>query len=378
MPARPIVTTSTEAATVGVFGSATGREELEQIEASVLGGWMGMGPKVKEFEAAFADRLDADFAMTDSGSNALQLAVAALDLPPGSDVVLPSFTWVACANAVVLAGHRPVFADVELETGNVDVAAVQAVATDRTRAVMVVHYAGKPVDLTPIVELGLPVIEDAAHAVDSGSHGRPCGTLGDVGVFSFDAVKNLATPDGGGITSARPEVMERVRRLRYCGIGGSGFERSRENARWWEHGSVEPFPRAIPNDVSAGIGLAQLQRLAENQSRRRAVWDRYGRELADVRWLALPASAGPGERHSYFTYLVRVVDGRRDELARHLLEAGIYTTLRYPALHLVYPNGTGRSLPNAELLSEQGLNLPLHPRLGGDDVTRVIEAVRSF
>jgi aminotransferase len=242
---------------------------------------------------------------------------------------------------------------------------------------MVVHYAGKAADVDGIAALGLPVIEDAAHAVDSTLGGRPVGTFGDVGVFSFDSVKNVATPDGGGVTSPREDVLERVRRLRYCGIGGSGFDRSARGGRWWEHENARPFPRAIPNDVSASIALAQLARLGENQERRRRVWEAYREAFGDLGWLALPPEPAAGERHSWFTYLVRVLDGRRDELAHALLAQGIYTTLRYHPLHLVLGPG-GPPLPNAEQLNEQALNLPLHPRLTVEDVERVIEAVRSF
>jgi aminotransferase len=363
---------------VDVFGAATGREEIDALSPSVLGGWMGMGPRVREFEAEFGERLGVDFAMTDSGSNALHLAVRALELPPGSEIVLPSFTWVACANAIVLAGHRPVFADVDPETANVDADTIARVQTDRTRAVMVVHYSGRAADIVAVAELGLPVIEDAAHAVDSTFGGGLCGTFGDVAVFSFDAIKNIATPDGGGIASRDPGVMATVRRLRYCGAEASGFDRSSRGGRWWELDSVEPFPRMIPNDVSASVALAQLERLPANQAARKRVWEMYQRGLADVAWLSLPADAKPGDRHSYFTFLIRVLDGRRDELAHTLLEHRIYTSLRYQPLHLVRPFRDGQSLPNTELLAEQGLNLPLHPRLSDDDVARVIDHVRRF
>ncbi len=366
-------------ARIGVSGSAAGPEELEALAPSILEGWMGMGPRVREFEAAFAERLGGlDFAMTDSGSSALHLAVRALDLPPGSEIVIPSFTWVSCANAVVLEGHQPVFADVDLATASVDAETLSRAVTDRTRALMVVHYAGKPLDIEAVLALGLPVIEDAAHAVDSTIDGQACGTFGALGVFSFDAVKNLATPDGGGICARDPDLVARARRLRYSGMGTSGFDRSSRGGRWWELDSIEPFPRAVPNDVSASIALAQLRRLPTNQAVNKRIWETYQRELAGVTWLSLPPEPSPRERHSYFTYLVRVLDDRRDALAHSLFEQGIYTTLRYQPLHLVPPFDGGPSLPNSEVLAEQGLNLPLHPRLSEDDVARVVDAVCRF
>jgi aminotransferase len=140
----------------------------------------------------------------------------------------------------------------------------------------------------------------------------------------------------------------------------------------------EVFPRALPNDVSASIGLAQLRRLGANQERRAEIWRRYQCELGDLAWLETPADPGVGERHSWFTYLVRILDGRRDRLANRLLEDGIYTTLRYHPLHLAGTFGPPeRALPGCELLAEQGLNLPLHPALSDADVERVVAAVRA-
>lgn len=363
---------------IGVFGSRTGEEEIAALVPSVREGWMGLGPRVTELEEEFSRRLGVGFVMTDSGSNALHLAVAALDLPAGSDIVLPSFTWVACANAVMLAGHRPVWADVELTTQNVTPETVERALTPRTRAVMVVHYAGLPVDVDGIAALGVPVIEDAAHAVDASIDGRRCGALGDVAILSFDSVKNLASPDGGGVASPRPEVIERARRLRYCGVGAAGSQRAGRQSRWWEHDVLAPFPRALPNDVSASVALAQLDRLEDNQRRRTEVWEAYDGALGALDWLELPPPPPPGVRHGRFTYLVRVGGGRRDALAHHLLEHGIYSTLRYPPLHRQPVFGTTASLPATEELAEQGLNLPLHPRLTDEEVERILEAIHCF
>jgi dTDP-4-amino-4,6-dideoxygalactose transaminase len=363
---------------IGVFGSAAGVEEVEELTPSVLGGWMGMGPRVGEFERRFGDRLGAGFVMLDCASNALHAAVAALELPPRSEVVVPALTFVACANAVALCGHQPVFCDVDLETQNVRAEDVERVLTSRTAAVMVVHYAGKPVRLDEFASFDLPVIEDAAHAVDSTLCGAPCGTLGTVGVFSFDSMKNLASPDGGGLTSPSDQVLDRVRTLRYCGIRASGFARAAPGIRWWEQDVAAPFPRALPNDVGASIALVQLDRLAVNQRRRQEIWNAYQRELAEIAWLALPVEPAADERHSYFTYLVRVLDGRRDALAGYLLERGVYTTLRFYPLHLSSVYGSSVRLPNCETLAEQGLNLPLHPSLSDEEVERVIDAVLSF
>jgi dTDP-4-amino-4,6-dideoxygalactose transaminase len=249
----------------------------------------------------------------------------------------------------------------------------------------VVHYAGKPARVDAIRSVfDLPVIEDAAHAADSALGGRHCGTLGAVGIFSFDSVKNLATPEGGGLTCGSPELLARTKRLRYCGVGKSGFDAAGSSAavpsRWWEYDVREIFQKSLPNDVAASIGLAQLKKLAMHQGRRRQIWRHYQEQFSEVAWLATPQDPAPDERHSYFTYLVRVLDGRRDKLAHRLREQGIYTTLRYHPLHLngVYQWPSEQHLPNCELLSEQGLNLPLHPSLTDADVEQVVEGVKRL
>ncbi len=363
---------------INVFGSSVGQEEIDELSPSIRAGWMGMGEKVGAFEKKFSERIGAPFVMVDSGSNALYLAVKLLDLPPGSDIIVPSFTWVACAHAVILAGHRVVFADVDPDTQNIRAEDVDRAMTSATNAVMVVHYAGKPVNMIDVATLGLPVIEDAAHAVDSAIHGKTCGTLGDVGIYSFDSVKNLATPDGGGITCRDPGLLPRIKRLRYCGIGKSGFEAAADRAQWWEYDIHDVFPKILPNDVSASIGLAQLKKLDCNQARRKDIWSRYQSELACVTWIRTPAEPAAGERHSYFTYFIRVMNGRRNELAMSLLAARIYTTLRYHPLHMNPIYRSSARLPGCELLNEQGLNLPLHPALSDEEVGRVIDAVRRF
>jgi aminotransferase len=365
---------------ISVFGSLVGDEELAEIRSCIESQWMGIGARTARFEAEFAERLGLPaFALLDSGSNALYLAVSLLDLPPGAEVILPSFTWISCAHAVVLAGCTPVFCDVELETQNVSRATVEPHVSARTGAVMVVHYAGKPAGVPAIAELGSPVIEDCAHAVDSRLGGVPCGMLGDLGIWSFDAVKNLAMPEGGGLAAKDPALTERARGLRYCGVDKSGFDASQAtDSRWWEYSIAAVLPKLIPNDVCASVGLAQLRKLDANQRRRKAIWDHYQREFADLGWLVRPVDATADEQHSYFTYVVRVHGARRDALARGLLEQGIYTTLRYHPLHLNPIYGSTARLPVSERLNDEALSLPLHPRLSDDDVSRVVEAVRSF
>jgi len=367
---------------ISVFGSLVGDEEIANVTACMRSQWMGFGKNVELFEKKYMEKYGLpSFAMVDSGSNALFMAVKLLDLPLGSEVILPTFTWVSCAQAIILAGHRPVFCDVDLATMNVRREDIEAKVTNKTAAVMVVHYAGLAVDMDPILALGYPVIEDAAHAVDSTYKGKPCGGIGDVGIYSYDAVKNLTVGEGGGITARDPVRIERAKVMRYCGIGKSGFDSAVASAggkaRWWEYNIQEPFIKMLPTNMAASIGLAQIDRIDTLQARRKEIWGAYQRELSNVPGLITPPAAEPGDRHSYFTYCIRVP--RRDELANYLLGEQIYTTLRYHPLHLnpLYAQMDVR-LTNSEQLNADALSIPIHPRMIDADVEKVIEKVRAF
>ena len=260
--------------------------------------------------------------MTDSGSNALHLAVRALELPAGLGDRPPVIhvggvrerdraRWTPTR----LRGRRS--RNRERRRRHDRSRADRPHARGHDRPLLGEgrgHRCGRQA-------VGLPVIEDAAHAVDSTLDGRRCGTFGDVAVFSFDAIKNIATPDGGGIASRDAGVMATVRRLRYCGAEASGFDRSSRGGRWWELDWVQPSPddpeRRLGERGARATGAASA-----NQAARKRVGEMYQRGLADVPWLSLPPDAKPGGRHSYFTFLVRVLDGGRDELAHTLLGRG--------------------------------------------------------
>lgn len=366
---------------ISVFGSKVGEEEIKEVSDSINSQWMGMGPKVKKFENMYKQRTGLkNFIMIDNCSNGLYLAIELLNLPKNSEIIVPSFTWVSCAQAVLIAGHKPVFADVDIDTMNITKQTAKDKITENTAAIMVVHYAGLPVNMDEIIALGLPIIEDAAHAVDSYYKGKICGSIADVGVYSFDSVKNLAVGEGGGITSQSSELIERATKLRYCGIGQSGFEASRgDKKRWWEYTITEAHIKMNPSDISGAIGIAQLGKLDDLQAYRKSIWDRYQEAFKDVDWLKLPVEANKNDKHSYFTYAIRVTNGKRDELAHYLFEKDIYTTLRYHPLHLneLYEQ-MDKSLPNSEQLNEEALCIPLHPSMSQDDIIKVIKEVKNF
>jgi len=371
----------TEQKFIQVFSSQLGSEELDQVRDCLERQWIGMGPKTAALESALAGHLGVDdFVLLNSGSNALHMAVHLLDIPVGSnaEIILPSYTWVACASAVMLCGLKPVFCDIDPKTMNLNAATVERVISPRSVAIMAVHYAGLPAPVAELARFGLPVIEDAAHAIDSRVGKQACGTIGNIGIFSFDSVKNLAMGEGGGLVARDSRQLQRARSLRLCGITKTGYEASWKQERWWEHEILEAFPKMSPSDLSAAVGLAQLSKLKAAQARRAEIWAHYQRELGGISWIQCPSDAPAGDRHSYFTYCVLVQNGRRDRLASYLLEKGIYTTLRFHPLHLSPLYRSGASLPATEELMDHALNLPLHPGLSDSDLVRIVEAVRKF
>lgn len=367
---------------INVFGSKVSEEEISAVNEVMKTQWMGFGKKVEEFEKLFEKNRNVEnFLLVDSGSNALFMAVHLLDLPQGSEIIVPTFTWVSCAQAILLAGHKPVFCDVDLKTHNVTAELIKPHITEKTGAIMVVHYAGKPVDMDPILELGYPIIEDAAHAVDSYYKGMLCGSIGDIGIYSFDSVKNITTIEGGGITFRDSEKYERAKRLRYCGIGKSGFDAAVNGAqnknRWWEYNISEPFIKMLPTNVGAAVGIEQLKKINLLQEHRKTIWDFYQKSFENINWIIKPIDPNIDETHSYFTYVI-TVDKDRDGLAKFLLDNGIYTTLRYHPLHMNPLYNSNKDLPNSILLNEKSLSIPIHPNLSMEDAEYVVNKIKEF
>jgi dTDP-4-amino-4,6-dideoxygalactose transaminase len=366
---------------ISLFGSNVGEEEIKAIGECIHSQWLGIGSKNAEFESQLAEKTKAPSIFVNSGSNALQLALKLLDLPEGSEVILPSFTWIACANAIMLNRLKPVFCDVDLHTFNMTREHVAAKITSKTSAIMVVHYAGKPVDMDGMKSFGLPIVEDAAHSIDSFYKGEHCGSIGDVGIFSFDAVKNITTGEGGAVLSKDLKKIERAKKLRYCGIGKSGFQASATKARWWEYDISDSFPKMLNTDMAAAMGLVQLKRLPEFQKRRRELWKLYDKSLSESwasGWLELPAGEEKHEQHSFFTYCLKLKAGNRDQLAKFLFDRGIYTSLRFHPLHMNSIYKSNESLKNCEHLNEIALNIPFHHRLSDQDVEKVFAGLKEY
>jgi len=372
---------------INVFQPSLGVEELEAVRRVFESNWLGKGRLTGRFEEAFAAHLRVPrehLRSSNSCTEGLFLSLKLLGIGPGDEVVMPSISFVASANAAVERGAKPVFCDVDRRTLNATAETIEAVLTPRTKAVVLIHYGGLPADMDPILDLlrprGIRVVEDSACSVASTYKGRACGTLGDIGVWSFDPAKILVTGDGGMVFSADPEMARRVELELYLGLGSqSGFSKD-VASRWWEFEVACDGRRGITNDICSAIGLEQLRKLPAFLDRRREIDQIYRRRLTGLEWLTPPPEVPQDCTTSHYFHWIQVTgEGRRDRLAMHLRDNGIYTTFRYHPLHRVaFYGATGQSLPGTDRAAEETLLLPIHPSLSDSDMEQILEAIRCF
>jgi dTDP-4-amino-4,6-dideoxygalactose transaminase len=374
-----------------VFGAPSlGEAERAEVLACIDSGWLGAGPRVAELERRLQAYLDAPAAVAVSSCTAaLHLALHVLDLPPGSEVITTAMTFCATANAIVHAGHEPVFADCERATLNIDVEDVRRKITPRTRAIVPVHFAGRPCDMAALRELcdrhGLALIEDAAHALEARLGERACGTLGDFGCFSFYATKSLTTVEGGLVVARDPAVAARLKMLALHGMSADAWQRRNEEA-FAHYEVLEPGFKYNLTDLAAAIGLHQLTGLELRWQRRQEIWRAYERELGALPLLR-PAAPAAGTRHALHLYTCLVDDSRtavsRDEVVSRLHALRIGAGVHYRPVHQHrwyqhrYGARTGR-LPVAEWVGARTLSLPLSAGMSDGDVADVIRALRHI
>jgi dTDP-4-amino-4,6-dideoxygalactose transaminase len=373
--------------TLHVMRPWLGAEEVAAVTEVLASGWVAQGPRVAAFEAAFAAAQRADRAVAlSSCTAALHLALVVAGVRPGADVVVPSLSFVATANAVVHAGGRPVFADVDLRTGNVTAATVAEALTPRTTAVVAVDQGGVPVDLDAVRAvtdpLGVVVVEDAACAAGSTYHGAPVGARAEIAAWSFHPRKILTTGEGGMLTTGRSDWAARARRLREHAMSVSAAER---------HGAVLAPPEEYlevgfnyrMTDLQAAVGLVQLGRLPEAVARRRALAAAYAEQLADLPVLR-PVADPPWGAGNFQSYWVEVLPGSpvdRDGLLARLAAAdvsarrGIMAAHRQPA----YAGGDHGPVPLVvtERLTDRTLILPLFHEMTGAEQDRVVDVLRA-
>ncbi|MFI1812268.1 aminotransferase class I/II-fold pyridoxal phosphate-dependent enzyme [Streptomyces sp. NPDC020422] len=362
-----------------------GEEEAAAAADAVRSGWVAQGPRVAAFEQAFAERVGAAHAVAVSScTTALHLALVALGLGPGDEVVVPSLSFIATANAVRYVGAEPVFADVDLATGNLTAATVDAVRTGRTKAVLVVHQAGVPADVAALRAAcegwGLPLVEDAACAIGSTVDGASVGRGALLAAWSFHPRKLLTTGEGGMVTTDDAEWAARLRRLREHGMNVSAAERHASGKPVLESYLETGFNYRM-TDIQAAVGLAQLARLDALVARRRELGARYTRLLADVPGLVpvRDPEHGEGNFQSYWVLLDGEFPVGRDELLALLAEAGISARRGIMASHLepAYAGHPAAALPVTERISRDSLILPLFHTMTEQQQDRVVAVLRE-
>lgn len=365
----------------------TQREVAEVVE-SLTNGWLTTGPKVNAFETAFARAAGVKHAIAvNSCTAALHIGLLAAGVEKDDEVITPSLTFVAGAQCTIEVGAVPVFCDVDAETLTSSVDHIAAVTTPKTKAIIAMPYGGRPQHIQDIIDFarprGIAVIEDAAHAAGMLDAGEWAGTRSTLAAYSFYATKNLTTAEGGMLLTNDDAIMERVRILSLHGMDRDAWKRY-TSAGSWRYDVREPgFKYNLP-DISASLGLAQLARLEEMQSRRDAIAARYIEAFADLPGISVQAAPRyDGDRHSWCMFVIRVEEHvagiSRDELIERLKARNIGTSVHYIPTHQFsgYRHLPHGSLPITDRVALEILSLPLYPTMSDADVEDVIAALYS-
>lgn len=372
-----------------IFGSpAIEQPEIDEVCATMKSCWLGTGPKTARFESEFARYQGAPHAIAlNSCTAALHLSIVAADIKPGDEVITTPMTFCATVNAIIHAGASPVLADIDPLTMNINPREIEKKITARTRAILPVHFAGRPCDMDAIGALarehGLAVIEDCAHAIETEYHGKRAGTFGDFGCFSFYVTKNIVTGEGGMVLTNDAEKAARIRILGLHGMSKDAWKRFGDEG-YKHYYVVECGFKYNMTDLQAAIGLHQLERIERYWNKRKKIWERYLDAFSGLP-LGLPAAVEPGTRHSYHLFTI-MIDGdatgvTRDEFLDRMTRENIGVGVHYLSVpeHPYYQKTFGwkpPEYPNAMRTGRQTVSLPISAKLTDEDVSDVIGAVK--
>jgi dTDP-4-amino-4,6-dideoxygalactose transaminase len=368
-----------------------GDEEIQEVVDALRSGWITTGPKTRQFEQDFAGFLGGgvEAVAVNSATAGLHLAVEALGISDGDEVIVPTHTFTATAEVIRYMGADPVFVDIRDADYCINPIGTAEAIGSRTRAILPVHYAGHAADMGSILRIaedrGLRVIEDAAHALPSLCGTQLVGTLPSAAaVFSFYATKTITTGEGGMLVTQDPGIARRARVMRLHGIDRDAFDRYTSSRPSWYYEVVAPGYKYNMTDIAASLGIHQLRKARRFLARRAEIARRYDEELVDLP-LVLPPRPADHMAHAWHLYVVRLADDypdRRDEVMKGLFERGIGCSVHYVPLHR-QPYWRDRyqlepsRFPVSERLYRRGLSLPIYTRMSNDDQTRVIAAVRD-
>jgi dTDP-4-amino-4,6-dideoxygalactose transaminase len=374
-----------------VFGSPKIEEaEIEELVAIMRSGWLGTGPKVAMFEEQFRKYSGARHAVAvHSCTAALHLSFIAAGISAGDEVITTPMTFCATVNAILHAGGTPVLADIDPVTLNIDPREVARKITRKTKAIVPVHFAGRPCEMDALraiaAERKLKIIEDCAHAIETAYKGVKAGTFGDFGCFSFYVTKNVVTGEGGMVVAREETDASRIKTLALHGMSKDAWKRFSDDG-FKHYQVVECGFKYNMMDLQAGIGLHQLKRVEENWKRREAIWNRYMRELARLP-VKLPAAPAPDTRHGYHLFTLQIERDacgvERDEFMNAMTANNIGVGVHYLSIpeHPYYQETLGwktQDYPHAGKVGRSTVSIPLSAKLTDDDVGDVIAAVKSI
>jgi dTDP-4-amino-4,6-dideoxygalactose transaminase len=372
-----------------VFGAPAIEEaEIEEVVASMRSGWLGTGPKVAQFESDIKSYKGASYAVAvNSCTAALHLSILAAGVKPGDEVITTAMTFCATVNAIIHAGGTPVLADVDPVTMNIDPKDIAARITPKTKAILPVHFAGRPCDMDAICAIsekhGLKIIEDCAHAIESEYKGRKTGTFGEFGCFSFYVTKNVITGEGGMVLTRNEEDASRIKILALHGMSKDAWKRFSDEG-YKHYQVVEAGFKYNMMDLQAAIGIHQLKRVEISRRRRQEIWNAYNDAFAELPF-GIPAPPEPDTRHAYHLYTLMISKEKtgvyRDDFLNAMTANNIGVGVHYLGIpeHLFYQDTFGwrpENYPNAVLIGRQTVSLPLSPKMTDSDVRDVIVAVK--
>ncbi len=361
--------------------------EIDEVVDSLKSGWIGTGPKVKKFEEDFGSYKSAKHAIAlNSCTAALHLAMKVIGIKRGDEVIVPTMTFAATANAVIHAGGKPVFADCERDAMNLDPKDLERKITKKTKAIIPVHFAGRPCNMDAIMaiakENNLKIIEDCAHAIETEYRGKKAGTFGDIGCFSFYVTKNIVTGEGGMAITDNEGYANKIKILALHGMSKDAWKRFSDEG-YKHYQVVDSGYKYNMMDIQAAMGIHQLGRIDSYWKRREEIWNRYNEAFKDLP-VFLPLPPEENTRHAYHLYTLLIDTGRakvaRDQFLDEMIKRNIGVGVHYTALHLhpFYQKAFGYKagdFPNAEWISERTVSIPLSPKLTDEDAQDVIDAV---
>jgi perosamine synthetase len=376
---------------IPIFKPTLGDEELKEVKDTFDSHWIGLGPRTKKFEEDFKKYIGCKSAISlNSCTAALHLALLALDIKKGDEVLISSMTFASTGHAVLFCGAKPILVDVDKETLTMDIDDLKKKITDKTKIIIPVHYGGHICDMDEILKIAkennLYVIEDAANCTGAEYKGKKIGNLdSDFTCFSFEAKKNMTTGDGGMlVTNKEGKIIDKLNCLKWVGMDKDTLKRFSGESKPWEYDITELGYKYNMNDITAAIGLIQLKKLDQMNDNRNNIIKKYNESFSELSWLKIPIDREP-LKNAYWLYILRIEEGNRDDLMRHLFDNGVSASTNFKPLHLFtfyknYYNNQSITVdcPIAEQEWEKIVILPLFPDMTNGEVDEVIKVVKSF